>query len=501
MKLKLLLTFLLLLFLSCSHNKNNFSPINEAGKIIINPYGSTPLSAVYRTSSVNTLPITVIVKGQYGEPDIIHTYPAGYGTEFEIHGMFPETLNTIIVNDGTKIIEKNEFISPLNYLGVQISKKFNVEINNLENEKYDSNPDLYFIMYTTLLGISRNGYVRYCLYNYENISEKIVVENNKLMIYRTYDICNLLGKSYIKDMDAHHDHVKKGNNYLYLSHSKWGNEDAITEIDSYGNIVRELNFGTLIKNIVLPNNNNAEIEILNKIVFDENNIHINSSGQKVMSDWFHANSLVYDSSTDILYVSSRNRGVLAIDYSEWKLIWWMADKDLNTVVDIDKTSINSSGIIPFKYLSSLEPYRVKGDGINNGPKNQHALFLLANGNIAMFDNQGDEELNPAGSRYIEYNITKFGNTYNASAVYEYRDPNYYSRIVSDVDYTGDNYKNILICYGMISTILEIEKTTKKELFKLATDKSFPVIYRADKMPLYYDLGRVYSEDANLKNRN
>ncbi|WP_335790027.1 aryl-sulfate sulfotransferase [Brachyspira intermedia] len=259
-------------------------------------------------------------------------------------------------------------------------------------------------------------------------------------------------------------------------------------------VKRELSFGKLIQNSLDLNMYTEDEEIFRKIVFGEdvNNIYTENGQQKVI-DWFHANSLVYDSSRDILYVSSRMRGVLAIKYSEWKLIWWMADETLATQVP---------GAIPydvhFKDLKSLDPYRVKGDALNDGQKNQHALFLLENGNLGMFDNQGDEDTNPNGSRYVEYQITGIHGNYQAKKVYEYRDPSLYSRIISDVDFTYDNYNNLLIAYGdPEGKILEIEKNTKKILFKFVTFRT----YRVDKMPLYYDEGRVYSEDCNLKNSN
>ena len=179
----------------------------------------------------------------------------------------------------------------------------------------------------------------------------------------------------------------------------------------------------------------------------------------------------------------------------------MADKTLQTRVDINSNT--PVGFIPydvhFKDLPSLEPYRVKGAGMDDGPKNQHALFLLANGNLGMFDNQGDEDTNPNGSRYVEYKITGTYGNYTAQKVYEYRDSSLYSRITSDVDFTGENYQNILITYGYPNgRILEIEKNSRKILFKLVVPY---FLYRSDKMPLYYDEGRIYSEDCNLKNPN
>ena len=501
---KLLFIILLitsLFSLSCNHNKV-LSPsyIGKAGEITVNPYGVTPLSAVYTTESVNGIPITVTVKGLYGEPDIVHTYPAGYGTEFEIHGMFPESQNTIIVNDGGRIITKNVITSSLPN-GIQ--KKYDVEINNLPEEKYPNNPDLYFINYAQtssfktigVLSISSSGYVRYFLQEYQ--SSKINVNNKKMMFYAMYDDYNsdLIGnKVFNYNKNVHHDVIHVNNNYLHLSYSIWGAEDRLVEINN-SDVKRELSFGKLIQNSLDLNMYTEDEEIFRKIVFGEdiNNIYV-ENGQKKSIDWFHANSLVYDSSKDILYVSSRHRGVLAIDYSEWKLIWWMADETLATQVP---------GAIPydvhFKDLKSLDPYRVKGDALNDGPKNQHALFLLENGNLGMFDNQGDENTNPSGSRYVEYKITGSHGNYTATKVYEYKDSSLYSRIMSDVDFTGANHQNLLLNYSYpASRIVEVEKNTKKELFKLSLPFSS---YRADKMPLYYDEGRVYSEDCNLKNPN
>ncbi|MEI0526417.1 aryl-sulfate sulfotransferase [Brachyspira murdochii] len=509
--LSIILLITSILSLSCNHNKLNSSltsSIGKVGEITVNPLGVTPLSAVYTTETVNAAPITVTVKGLYGEPDIIHTYPAGYGTEFEIHGMFPESQNVIEVNDGGRIITKNV---PVGALQNGIQKKYDVVINNLPEEKYENNPNFYFISYNAgseSIGISRNGYIRYFNTFPAGYMSKIIINNKKLNIVKLTEyqkdvsaISDFVGNR-IKTLPeiAHHDLIIIKNNYVHLGNSSWGGEDSLIELSYSGNIIKHKNFGTLIKDVVLLNNDASEIATLNKIVFDENNKYINKSGMQEATDWFHANSLVYDSSTDILYVSSRHRGVLAIDYSDWKLIWWMADDTLQTSTSDSYLNGSMSPYqVYFKDLPSLLPYRVKGAGLDDGPKNQHALFLLANGNLGMFDNQGDENTNPNGSRYVEYKITgSFGN-YMAQKVYEYRDSSLYSRIMSDVDFTGENYENLLLCYAYpTARILEIEKNTKNVLFRL--DLPF-MTYRADKMPLYYDEGRVYSEDCNLKNPN
>ena len=494
-----------LFVLSCKNNSS--SSIGKIGEIVVDPNGVTPLSAVYTTETVNVVPITVTVKGLYGEPDITHTYPVGYGTEFEIHGMFPESDNVIEVNDGGRIITKNVSIGALPN-GIQ--KKYDVEINNLPEEKYTNNPNLYFISYNAgneSIGISRNGYLRYC-----NIASgylvKFMIDNSKFNIFKLAEystglsaVYDLLGNKVQKIANiAHHDMINIKNNYVHLGNSVWGAEDSLIEFNHFGNFLKQKNFGTLIKDIVLENDDPNEIAILNKIVFDENNKYVNKNGEVEATDWFHANSLVYDSETDILYASSRNRGVLAIKYSEWKLIWYMVDDTLKSVTS--DSFLNGSMPpyqIYFKDLPSLEPYKVKADGMYDGPKNQHALFLHKNGNLGMFDNQGDEDTNPNGSRYVEYKITGTHGNYQAKKVYEYRNTSLYSRIMSDVDFTGENYENLLLVYAVPTVIiLEVEKSTKKVLFRL--DLPF-MTYRADKMPLYYDERRVYSEDCNLKNPN
>ncbi|ADG71907.1 aryl-sulfate sulfotransferase [Brachyspira murdochii] len=498
--LSIILLITSILSLSCNHNKLNSSltsSIGKVGEITVNPLGVTPLSAVYTTETVNAAPITVTVKGLYGEPDIIHTYPAGYGTEFEIHGMFPESQNTIEVNDGGRIITKNINIGSLSTSdNTTIQKQYNVEINELSEEKYTNNPELYFIINATFpfhIAISKNGYTRYLQSGLRG--SKLVIENKKIVLYPMYDYKNtdLLGNILINyPTQVHHDVIKVNNNYLYLSYSTWGSEDRLVEIDSSGKKLRELSFGKLIQNTLDLNTYKEDEAIFKQIVFGEdvNNIYVDSSGQKQAVDWFHANSIVYDSSTDTLYVSSRTRGVFAIDYSEWKLIWWMADDALSSGI-VNDTHLNK--------LASLGPYRVKGAGKDDGPKNQHALFLFANGNLGMFDNQGNQAINPNGSRYVEYTITGTHGNYTAQKVYEYRDSSLYSQIMSDVDFIGENYQNLLLTYSwQTARIVEAEKNTKSVLFRL--DLPFET-YRVDKLPLYYDEGRVYSEDCNLKNPN
>lgn len=504
--MKKILTIIILLFtamISCNKNNNTTGSIGAVGEITINPRKFTPLSAVYTRDSVNTSTVKVTVKGQHGEEDLVHTYPAGYGTEFPIHGMYQNINNTIIVDDGGVIKEQNHNPGMISMSKGHALKEKYEPVKGYDasvKENYPNNPDMFFVgvlasqtdptAWEGMIAISKNGYVRYVNTAINYIS-RFAVDNNRFVLYNmegNEGIYDFLGKRLFTTKNhMHHELVKKGNNYIYLANSDWGWEDRLIEMDANGNIVKDLYFGDLLRKAV-GTDNEAE---LNTVVYDEKN----KFNGNTKTDWFHANSCIYDSSSDTLYVSSRHLGVLAVKYTSWELIWWMADDTLST------TSGTAYGEKPgntfLKDVPSLQKYRVGGVAINDGPKNQHGLLLLADGNLAMFDNQGDELTSSTGSRYVEYKITKDSSgSWTATKADEYRDPSLYSKIVSDVDLTGDNKENLLITYGAWQArILEMTKQNKTLLFRL--DLPF-LSYRTEKMPLYYESGRKYPEDSNLK---
>lgn len=501
------LTIIILLFtaaISCNKNNNTTGSIGTVGEITIDPLKVTPLSAVYVTETVNSNPITVTVKGQHGEADLVHTYPAGYGTEFPIHGMYPNIENTITVNDGGRIIEKKHNPGSITmFRGYKLEEKYEPvqPYDSSIEEKYPNNPDMFFVCalasqtdvtaWEGMIGISKNGYVRYVNTSINYLS-RFAVDNNKFVLYNmegNEGIYDFLGnRIFTTKNHMHHELVKNGNNYIYLANSDLGWEDRLIEINASESIVEDLYIGDVLRKAVGTGNENE----LSQIVYDRKNPF--NGIQK--TDWLHANACIYDSSSDTLYVSSRHLGILAIKYTSWELIWWMADDTLST------TQGTAYGEMPgntfLKDVPSLQKYRVGGDAVNDGPKNQHGLLLLANGNLAMFDNQGDALTSTTGSRYVEYQITQDSSSGNwtAKKIDEYRDPSLYSKIVSDVDLTGDNNENLLITYGAWQArILEMNKQNKNLLFRL--DLPF-LTYRTEKMPLYYESGRKYPEDSNLK---
>ena len=487
--------YLVIFFLSVFIIKNE----SFTDTMVMNPNKTTPLSAVYKLVQTNSADIAVTIKGKTPEMDIKHTFLAGTIKDIPIHGLYPNWTNTVILRVSNKEIT--------NYL---ITKAMELKTGKVSVDLLPTpdpeNQDLYFVNHIRynlpeddrnfLIAYDRKGDIRYLNYNHKlhylfQTNQQILMKNNNGI----FDLLNnrLVNYKGTYDLQTHHDSLFLNNNkHLVLADSKWGIEDRIIELDDKGEILKDLSFGSLFRDIITSP---QEIKIMNEIIFDESNIY-SKNGKRKGIDWAHANSLVYDEEQDIMYFSLRQQGVIAVDYSEWKLIWWMADNTLDTIHD----GVPNRGMNFFD-LKSLEPYRVKGDAVRNGPKNQHALLLLKNGNLAMFDNVGDAEKSDKGSRYIEYRISGYPNSWQARAVREYKDDSLYSQITSDIDLVGDNHENLLITWGIPEHIREINQQNRI-IFDLSV-KQNNFLYRADKKPFYPYQNRIkkYSLDANAKNKN
>ena len=331
---------------------------DKIGELILNPNGQTPLSLIYKIETNNNRPVTVIVEGRLGDENIIFTYPKNYGSNFAIHGMYAENTNTIHIINGTNRISTNIAVGKLSIDEIYIPATNRV-LRNLEPEENvyffnindeaavsnlkDNNPEIYFVSPVInrsqkgvfLMGVSRNGNLRYVNYSnfyLTNEIAKVINEDNDIVIYDTMGVSDLLGNAKLDvtklDIGVHHDVIRKrsDSNYIMLANSAWGVEDRICEVDTNGNMIRDLYVGDLIKKIVNSDGDESEKEYLKKLIFDKDNKYY-SIGRKedFPMDWAHCNSLVYDEANDILYLSVRSLAVMAVDYSEWELIWYMAD--------------------------------------------------------------------------------------------------------------------------------------------------------------------------------
>ena len=195
-------------------------------------------------------------------------------------------------------------------------------------------------------------------------------------------------KTYSVPNGIHHDIIEMPNgNFLVTSNSgnSFSIEDLIVEIDrTNGGIVKSWN----LYNLLDPNR---------KALPDE--------GQP---DWFHMNSLFYDTTDKSIIVSGRNQSaVVKIDYATGALKWILGNPNFWT----DSFS---------KYL--FTPVNSSGQAIDISSQDfwmygQHAAQRLPNGNILLYDdgdfrNYYDNQNVPqvSYSRAVEYAIDEQAKT-------------------------------------------------------------------------------------------
>lgn len=98
------------------------------------------------------------------------------------------------------------------------------------------------------------------------------------------------------------------------------------------------------------------------------------------NDWFHTNSAIYDASDDSLIVSSREHGVMKIDYDTGAIRWILGD--------------------PTKYWYQFPSLRAKALTLDAGglyPTGQHALSFTHDGLLLLFNAGNPSQAQPAGA--------------------------------------------------------------------------------------------------------
>ncbi len=463
-------------------------------KIVLNPNNITPLSAVARLSHTNREDVTIVVKGKDESDSIGVVYPAGYGTEFPIHGLYENYNNSVVVSyNGDKhfnvVTKKNEYMTkPLpNSEGKREDRVINMttKVNVDKLPKDDMfNYDLYFTSFPNayyIVGFDRKGDLRYVMDNKKEVPVMMRMEHDKDKVYFLYISDNkyytkrdLIGNEIFRmRYDSHHESVPYvDGKEIILGNSRWGWEDVVFELDKDKNIIKCLHFGDVIRKAVDP----SELHLLDKMIYDYQNIYTDE-GKSVRVDWAHANSLVYDKKTDILYLSLRHLGVLAVKYNTWTLEWFLADDTLKTSSGV-KYGEKPEDSIYLVDVPSLQKYRLKA---KKNPRGQHALFLTGK-TLLMFDNRSaGTKGDGSNSRVLEYRIDTINMI--AEVVREF-EQDVYTRYVGDIDFSGSKHENWLIFSGLSKPKQLLEVAPDDEILFDMDINTSSLMYRVDKYPLY-----------------
>ena len=284
-------------------SNTNYSINNP--KVIINPYGISPLTAliIFKTNDLAAVDITI--KGK-NDNDITNTFIPSKVHYIPIYGLYPDYENTIIISASG---EKKT-----------IKIKTDKLPNNIKEAKAFENESDEFYFTTSQdnnnypIAYDKYGNVRWFLnkaysWDFTRLSNGyILLGNNELMKDPYYSTglveMDLLGKIYYQynlPGGYHHDVYEMTNgNLIAISNdfSSKTKEDYIAIIDrTNGKIIKSFYLSKLLDN-------------------------------KKEGNWISLNSVAYDYDTNsIITVGNKEDMIINIDYNTGEINWIIADKN------------------------------------------------------------------------------------------------------------------------------------------------------------------------------
>lgn len=403
--------------------EKDFSTSNytiENPNVILDPYKSSPLTALILFETNDNVAPKVTVKGKDKNTTLTHTFNKSKKHYLSIYGLYANYNNEVIIE------YKN------------VKKTINIQTNKLPDDfilptsvKADKNKldnDFYFFTpsskgYSCAYDV--NGDVRWYLTNYalwdnSKISNGHILVSTERLINSPYymtglyeiDMLGKIYKEYSLPGGYHHDYYEMPNGNLLIASNDFNNEagtveDYIVEVDyNTGNIVKSFD----LKDILNMNDGQSE--------------------NWTAYDWFHNNSVWYDEKTNSITLSGRHQdAVINIDYDTGKLKWIIGD--------------------PTNWSKEYQKYFFKPVGNNfEWQYSQHAAMITKEGYVFLFDNGNNKskikdnyvEAKDSYSRGVMYKINTDKMT--IEQIFEYgkeRKSEFYSPYISDVDYLDKNH--------------------------------------------------------------
>ncbi len=457
----------------------------EDPKVVLNPYGNSPLTALVLFETENEVSPKVTIIGKDELTTFTHTFESSKKHQLPIYGLYADYQNEVVIEyeeEGKKVRKelqiKTEQLPENMVLPTSVTK----EDAKLTNDLYFYTPSS--VGYTCAYDV--NGEVRWYLSNYA-IWKIDRLENGHLLVsserlinspyYMTglYEM-DLLGKVYTEfslEGGYHHDYYEMENGNLLVASDDFNNEDGTVE-DYIVELDRET--GRIVKRFDLK-------DILN--------MEDGKSENWTSYDWFHNNAVWYDKETNSITLSGRHQdAVINIDYESGKLNWILGD--------------------PTSWSEEYQKYFFKPVGDHfEWQWSQHAAMITPEGYVFLLDNGNNkskikEEYVSAENSYtrgVMYQIDTKNMT--IEQVWEYgkeRGSEFYSPYISDVDYLGENHyiihsggivyvdgKNSNQPAGFSTDATLVSDTVELIDDEVVFELKLPTnTYRVEKMSLYHE---------------
>ena len=396
----------------------------ENPNIIIDPYKSSPLTALILFETKNDVTPKVTVVGKDKNTTITHTFQNTTKHYLSIYGLYPDYENKVIIEYKEK--------------GKQIKKEVTIKTDKLPDDfplptsvnskKEELGTEFYFYTPSSKgysCAYDMNGDVRWYLTHFA-IWDNTRLKNGNMLVsterlintpyYMTglyeIDMFGKIYKEYSLPGGYHHDYYEMPNSNLLVATDDFDNkygtvEDYIVELDrKNGKIVNKID----LKNILKMTDGKSE--------------------NWTSYDWFHNNSVWYDEKTNSITLSGRHQdAVINIDYNTKKLNWIIGDSK--------------------NWSKDYQKYFFKKVGENfEWQWSQHAAMITKEGYVFLFDNGNNKSkikdnyvpADKSYSRGVMYKINKKNMT--IEQIWEYgkeRGSDFYSPYISDVDYLSKNH--------------------------------------------------------------
>ncbi len=329
----------------------------EEPLVVVNPYGTSPLTAVAIFSTDTETGGTITVKGKSPEDDITGSFAAAKEHIVPIYGLYAgaATQVELKLEDGTSVsLEVETDTVDFGTDGFEVDMK--------DSSSYDYT-NLTFVcdFNGNITALDSKGDLRWYYYSGGTLGVK-ALSNGHLAVPSAYTLRPMYYKSGILEIDLlgkvyreyaipggmHHDIFEMSNGNLLVASDPSDFEtveDYVVELDrNTGEIVWELDLTDLID----PSEGGS----------------INRTDE----DWFHNNGVWYDEASDTLLLSGRHvDAIVGIDKSEKKIKWILGD--------------------PEGWSEEYQQYFFTPSGDNfEWQYAQHQVSILSNGNIMCFDN-------------------------------------------------------------------------------------------------------------------
>jgi arylsulfate sulfotransferase len=483
--------------------------LSQPVRIEVNPSGRVPLGALIEFSTLEPSTVELTVHGlravsrTFSLPTKRHELP--------VLGLYPGTENvvetTITEPDGSSYsrfdtIATGELPTTFPTIRIQTLREDDMEPGYHLFDLLLAN-DGKFLPYTVLfdndgtvrwyMDMSEQGQIAYTPYRLSNGNWLYL---NWIELLEVDDLGRTISEQEMYNIAGNHEIIELPGGQLLMGGSKK---------DSY--VIREGKpIATRFDHVVQwdrINNRPAGDWDLRQVLPVNRSVFPADYGMDPATDWFHVNSIlpVPPRGQEIL-VSGRNQGVVKIDLgNELQYLiaphsGWPAE-----MVPYLLTAVDESGD-PFP--PAVQDGRTGTESFD-WPMGQHALNILPNGNVLLFDNglRRHFDPTPSYSRAVEYRIDEEGMT--IEQVWQYgkeRGTDLYSPITSDVDYLPQT-GNRLITSGNIragagvarATIVEVTYPNNQVVFEAdiefkdqlgSGEKSwgqFDLVFRGERYPL------------------